>query len=46
MLLNAIHDNNPQNSLPVMSMLGLLFGLVRFNQNLESNRFVDLIGLI
>jgi len=32
--------------LAVMSMVRLLFGLVRFNQNLESNRFVDFIGSI
>ena len=31
---------------PVMSMVRLLFGSVRFNQNLESNRFVDFIGSI
>ena len=31
---------------PVMSMVRLLFGLVRFNRNLKSNRFDDLIGSI
>ena len=32
--------------MPVMSKVRLFFGLVRFNRNLESNRFDDLIGSI
>jgi hypothetical protein len=37
---------NTIKSSSVMLMVRLLFGLVRFNQNLKSNRFDDLIGLI
>ena len=42
----STESNNVEYPMAVMSMVRLLFGLVRFNQNLESNRFVDFTGSI